>query len=653
MKNKVVNPREQFGTRFKHHILIGRLATESECEKLEGVTHIQDQQNVFYIKPLCEVPSECKAFQFADGLFRATTRSTKNTEWFRRHLNGVEFSNLLEMHRQIKPVLNQKTIIFSLCPTDHNVYADIEKVFDEYPEEAYQLIPRPHRHADSRDAFIAHMMNEKEVQFRFVAKAVPFVIHDDVLFANLKWAPVSSEFDRLKVSGMEEMIQIADFDAVSEYLDFHYDNDAYFISMHNVRHLQAMVDLQRPEEEPPVHTTAGTSAVGAPPDAPVRAIDLSVMTSERSELSVLEMLEENAFFKGLFYDKEDLYNLHTSIKTNLLTIIGGMSGIGKSRMARLYGETLGLKLGETMLMVPISPAYHEPFDILGYLNGATGHYQESETGLVSLLLRAQRHPQQLHMVIFDEMNLSQVEHWFSPFISLLELEREQRHLRLFSAQQTCKNSEYPSSVSIGDNLIFVGTINYDETTKLFSDRLLDRANIITPRKMSIREVNDFLQTNIPRQKFQNTPISTQQLRTEWMAQKPDYRRAFTDAEVHLLDRLHELMQAADSQKGVSYRVTQKLAVYLQNIPARNRSTPLITRARAFDLQLRQRILTKLSGSEMQIGDLVGSFVDGAYKPGQIAELLTSTDVKTIGEFSASLAFLQQKAKELMMHGYSR
>ncbi len=652
MKNKAINPRDTYGTRFKHHIFIGRLATEAECDSLEGVTHIQDQQNVFYIKPLSEVPAECKPYQFADGLFRATTRSTKNTDWFRRHVTAVDPSNLLEMHRQIKPALQQKTIIFSLCPTDHNVYADIEKVFDEYPEAAYHFIPRPFRHADSVDAFLTSMKQEKEVQFRFVAKSVPFVIHDDVLFANLKWAPVPSEVDVLKVSGLEEMILIDDFDTVSEYLDFHYDNDAYFISTHNVRHLQSLIDRQK---QPTLRSPAdeGADVDEVVNRMPAGAPELQVVVSEKSELDILGMLEDNAFYKGLFYDAEDLYNLHTSIKTNLLTIIGGMSGIGKSQMARLYGETLGLKLGETMLMVPISPAYHEPFDILGYLNGATGHYQESETGLVSLLLRAQRHPQQLHMVIFDEMNLSQVEHWFSPFISLLELERAQRHLRLYSANQICKDAEYPSSVLIGDNLMFVGTINYDETTKLFSDRLLDRANVITPRKLSIREVNEFLQDHIPRQKFQSAPISTQLLREQWVAAKPDYRRAFTDAEIDVLDRLHDYMQAADSQKGVSYRVTQQMAGYLQNIPARNRSTPLIPRAKAFDLQLRQRILTKLSGSEMQIGDLVGSISDGVYKPGKIAELLTSAEAKTVSEFTASLALLQQKAKELMIHGYSR
>ena len=169
-----------------------------------------------------------------------------------------------------------------------------------------------------------------------------------------------------------------------------------------------------------------------------------------------------------------------------------MSGTGKSQLAKLYGETMGLQYGNELLMIPVSPSYHEPNDILGYLNPTTGVYYESETGLVDLLLKAQESPEQMFMVIFDEMNLSQVEHWFSPFISLLEVEEKNRYLNLFNENSYCVNPKYKSKIKIGDNVIFVGTVNFDETSKDFSDRLLDRTNVIVPTKMTFKESMDIM-----------------------------------------------------------------------------------------------------------------------------------------------------------------
>lgn len=42
------------------------------------------------------------------------------------------------------------------------------------------------------------------------------------------------------------------------------------------------------------------------------------------------------------------------------------------------------------------------------------------------------------------------------------------------------NSEkYPANISIGENVLFVGTVNTDESTYQFSDKVLDRSNVMT------------------------------------------------------------------------------------------------------------------------------------------------------------------------------
>ena len=76
------------------------------------------------------------------------------------------------------------------------------------------------------------------------------------------------------------------------------------------------------------------------------------------------------------------------------------------------------------------------------------------------------------------MNMSHIEHWFTPFLSVLQLEKQNRILNLYEGVQEEENP-IPPTIEIGENIMFVGTVNFDETTKELSDRLLDRTNVIT------------------------------------------------------------------------------------------------------------------------------------------------------------------------------
>lgn len=152
----------------------------------------------------------------------------------------------------------------------------------------------------------------------------------------------------------------------------------------------------------------------------------------------------------------------------------------------------------TVLFVPISPSYLEPEDVLGYIKplqnndkGYNSEFIESQTRLVSFLIDAQEHKDKIHLVIFDEMNLSQIEHWFAPFISLLEQDLDSRLLHLYSNNLSLINGDkFPSTINIGENVFFVGTVNIDETTKHISDRLLDRAIVINLAAPSFTDLRD-------------------------------------------------------------------------------------------------------------------------------------------------------------------
>ena len=98
------------------------------------------------------------------------------------------------------------------------------------------------------------------------------------------------------------------------------------------------------------------------------------------------------------------------------------------------------------------------------------------------------------------MNLARVEYYFSEFLSRLETRRgidqdDPRDRRkaeialevgLRSPARTngkVRNPRLPSSqptmqLYVGTNVLFVGTMNEDETTQSLSDKVIDRANVL-------------------------------------------------------------------------------------------------------------------------------------------------------------------------------
>ncbi len=131
--------------------------------------------------------------------------------------------------------------------------------------------------------------------------------------------------------------------------------------------------------------------------------------------------------KELYLDETDIYNFHISTKTNMLTILGGIPGAGKSRFVQACTEALGLQYGKNWFG-SISPSYQEPHDLLGYLH-PNGTFIESETKLVRALMKAKENQNQLYIIVFDEMNMSHIEHWFTPFLSVLQLEKAKSYFK--------------------------------------------------------------------------------------------------------------------------------------------------------------------------------------------------------------------------------
>ena len=89
-------------------------------------------------------------------------------------------------------------------------------------------------------------------------------------------------------------------------------------------------------------------------------------------------------------------------------------------------------------------------------------------------------------LVLDEMNLARVEYYFAQFLSALEI-----RTRAPSGAGTLYLGY--DEVSLGGNLKFIGTVNIDETTHGFADKVYDRAQLIelaAPRGALVEHIGE-------------------------------------------------------------------------------------------------------------------------------------------------------------------
>lgn len=176
-----------------------------------------------------------------------------------------------------------------------------------------------------------------------------------------------------------------------------------------------------------------------------------------------------------------------SLLTKPFVILTGLSGSGKTKLAHAFVKWI-CKADAQYCLVPVGADWTNRDPILGYPNALDqAQYTKPDNGVVDLMINAHSNPNLPHFLILDEMNLSHVERYFADFLSAMESGGKIS----FHSGEKEKNG-VPPSLTIPENLFVIGTINVDETTYMFSPKVLDRANVIEFR-ISNPEMEKFLE----------------------------------------------------------------------------------------------------------------------------------------------------------------
>ena len=373
------------------------------------------------------------------------------------------------------------------------------------------------------------------------------------------------------------------------------------------------------------------------------ADDSRELPTEKTEESIFEFFRYHSQMNKLFYKPQDITNFHTAIKTGSLVILSGMSGTGKSALVDAYAKALGIK---NVLIIPVRPSWNDDSDLLGYVDLIHMVYRPSDTGFINKIVEASReqNKDKLYLICLDEMNLARVEHYFSQFLSILEKPVGSRELVLYDEQyagQLYNSSKYPQSILIGDNVKFIGTVNIDESTYHFSDKVLDRANVITLDVLDYSKPDSW---KIIKYMKANTPEWTNEDFSK-LIRKDDVQLEHQVRIRELLWQMHKLLHGINANLGVGPRIVKSIESYLRNLPELQTDYALSI-GEGLDYQISQRILTKIRGPEEQ---LKGIFLSDTQRINALATLLDS--FSDISNFERSRKIIEQKENELNTYGY--
>ena len=189
---------------------------------------------------------------------------------------------------------------------------------------------------------------------------------------------------------------------------------------------------------------------------------------------------------GLKFNKQLVERFSSLILTKPFMLLTGLSGSGKTKLAQAFSSWICQKDNNQCLIVPVGADWTNREPLLGYPNALnSSEYIKPDSGVVDLLINASNNPGQPYFLILDEMNLSHVERYFADFLSLMESGEE---LKLHSSDTIL---DVPKKIKMPQNLFVIGTVNIDETTYMFSPKVLDRAGVIEFR-VDESEMKSFL-----------------------------------------------------------------------------------------------------------------------------------------------------------------
>lgn len=241
----------------------------------------------------------------------------------------------------------------------------------------------------------------------------------------------------------------------------------------------------------------------------------------------------------LYYTDDDLRAFLAGMAVSKLIILQGMSGTGKSSLPEIFAEaTCGFDK-----LIPVESSWRDRNELLGYYNDFNKKFNAKTFAIELYRFSKERCAEIPSFLILDEMNLARIEYYFSDFLSIMQkTEKKDWVIELVSSDMRTLPMELPEEVKkkmqkenesiysiwqkieksrqgdlssetsdeekaeltsylaklgqlsgakdlidgrkirVTDNMWFIGTANRDESTFEISDKVYDRAQVVSLNK---------------------------------------------------------------------------------------------------------------------------------------------------------------------------
>ncbi|MVT12435.1 McrB family protein [Chitinophaga tropicalis] len=330
-----------------------------------------------------------------------------------------------------------------------------------------------------------------------------------------------------------------------------------------------------------------------------------------------------------------------AIKTKPFVLLAGISGTGKSRIARTIAyqtcpanlRTVSNSPGN-FLLIQVQSNWHEATEIIGYPTQIKGKLEYRPTPFIKHLVKAWCYQDVPFILCLDEMNLAPVERYFSHYLSILEsrkyigkklctdafitaaeigmyVERSDAFwdtIALPSSYSNIREQFLTEGITLPPNLIVIGTVNIDETTHTFSNKVLDRAMTI---EMNDIDMYSGLESKTSHWDYPDEPIKPSHLLSsqitghEAYADRPDIGNKV----IPELQKINHIL--CDSKFRFGYRVRDEILLYCKHnadlIAENNDKYEWLYSC--LDEAIFMKIIPRIFGSTSNCGNVLKELVD--------------------------------------------
>ena len=348
------------------------------------------------------------------------------------------------------------------------------------------------------------------------------------------------------------------------------------------------------------------------------------------EIEWLKGISRSCTNYQISFPKRILYAFHTALKIadwSTVTVLAGVSGTGKSELPRLYSSFGGINF----INVAVQPNWDSQEAMLGYFNSIDNRFDaqpllrflvnctedfkddpdlEALKGMLESIGYSTARDN-VNIVLLDEMNLAHVELYFADFLSKLEERRGKGKAHLPKIEVKLGAGILPYKLKLSRNVLWVGTMNQDETTKSLSDKVLDRGIVINfprPKKLNERSKLASLDKAIKELKVPQLKWSSWE---SWQKKEiifPGDQGKELETYKQIVEKINGYL--AEVGRALGHRVWQSIEFYIANYPEviaakkhvseemeEGTLTPELQAAMhtAFEDQIVQKIMPKLRG----------------------------------------------------------